>query len=358
MRRRLAGVGSGGTFLGVRARFDLLTRRVSALDLAAARWLAAALLLPLSLAACGGSSDPKNVPANAAAIVGAEPITRAALASVVASTRRADELKGRAFPAAGTADFRVERNKLLDGLVEEAEFEQHAHSQFGIEIDDAQVERELEQLRSRTSAGSEKLFKQALAQQGLTEEQVRARFRRQLLGEAVFAKLSADASVSGDEIERYYNDHHAGYEQPATRRVSHILVTTRAEADEVERRLRNGADFAALAKRYSIDTATAPSGGALARIAKGQTLPAFDRAAFSLKTNAVSEPVHTKTGWHIIRATSDVTPATTTPLAAVRSTIESALLTTKRQNALEDWAKETRKAYAPRVRYAPEFGPA
>ena len=281
------------------------------------RLLAAALVLPSRSSACGGEGGSKDVPANAVALVGDEPITRPRSPRC---SRRAGGCTGRAaFPAAGTAAFRTARNRLLDQLVEEAEFEQHARSQFGIVIGDAQVERQLDQLRARTSAGSEARFREALAQQGLTEAQVRARIRQQLLGEAVFARLSAQASVSDDEIERYYRSHLKGYERPATRRVSHILVPTRAQADELERKLRNGADFAALAKRYSIDAATAASGGVLAGgIARGQTLPAFDRVAFSLKTNAISAPVRTQSGWEIIEATSDVTPGTTTPLSAVR----------------------------------------
>ena len=193
----------------------------------------------------------------------------------------------------------------------------------------------------------------------MTETQVRAQLRKQLLGEALFPKLSAEASVSDDEIEHWYKGHLKGYERPATRRVRHILVPTRAQADELERKLRAGADFAALARRYSIDTATAATGGVLAgSIVQGQTLPAFDRVAFSLKTNAISAPVRTASGWHIIQAISDVTPKTTTPLSSVRPTIEAALLSTKRQNALGTWVRETRAAYAKRVLYARGFGPA
>jgi len=316
----------------------------------------AALLLALALAGCGGGGS-KKVPPNAVAIVGDEPITRATFAAVLAANRESDRLRGQAFPAAGTADFRAARNKILEGLVQEAELEQHAKSQFGIVIGDAQVERQIEQLRARTSGGSEAAFRAALAQQGVTETQVRARIRQQLLGEAVFARLSAEASVSDDEVERYYRSHLRGYDRPATRRVRHILVRTRAQADELERELRTGADFAALARRNSIDASTAPSGGALA-ITRGQTRPAFDRVAFSLETNAISSPVRTQSGWEIVQATSDVTPATTTPLSSVRPEIEAALLSTKRQNALGDWARETQAAYAKKVVYAPGFGPA
>ena len=317
--------------------------------------LAAALLLPLLLAACGGSDGPGKVPASAVALVGDEPIARATFVSALAAGRR---LQGPAFPDAGTAAFTTARNKLLDQFVQEAELRQHARSQFGIEIGDAQVERQLEQLRERTSAGSEARFKEALAQQGLTEERARARIRQQLLAKDVLARLTAQASVSDDEIERYYKSHLEGYERPATRGVSHILVPTRARADELERKLRNGAGFAALAKRYSTDALTAASGGVLAGgIARGQTLPAFDRVAFSLKTDAISAPVRTQSGWEIIKATSGVTPGTTTPLSDVRPAIEAELLSTKRQGALEQWVHETRKAYASRVVYAPGFGP-
>ncbi len=323
------------------------------------RLLPAALLLLVALAGCGGGGGSKEVPANAVAIVGDEPITRAAFASMLAAKRQSERLKGQAFPAVGTADFRTARDRLLDQLVQESQLEQHAESQFGIEIGDAEVERQLEQLRTRTSGGSEANFKKALAQQGLTEAQVRWQIRQRLLGAAVFARLSAQASVSDDEVQRYYRNHLIGYKQPATRRVRHILVPTRAQADDLERKLRAGADFAALARRYSIDTATAASGGVLpGGIVQGQTLPAFDRVAFSLKTDAISAPVQTQSGWHIIEATSAVTPGTTTPLSEVRPTIEAALLSTKRQNALGQWVRETRTAYEGRVVYASGFGPA
>ena len=298
------------------------------------------------------------MPANAVVLVGDEPITRAEFASVLAANRQSYRLKGQVFPAVGTADFRTARNKLLDQLVQESEVEQHARSQLG----------SCRRRAGRTAAGAapgthvrrlRARFREALAQQGLTELQVRARIRQQLLGEALFARLSAEASVSDDEVERYYGNHLKGYERPATRRVRHILVRTRAEADELERKLRAGADFAALARRYSTDAATASSGGVLAGgIMQGQTLPAFDRVAFSLKTNAISAPVRTQSGWHIIQATGDVTPGTTTPLSEVRSTIEAALLSSKRQNALGQWVDETRAAYAKRVVYAPGSRPA
>jgi parvulin-like peptidyl-prolyl isomerase len=336
--------------LRVRARFDFPTRRVSRL------FRISALLLPIVLAACGGDGGPKAVPADAVALVGNEPIARSALVAELAANRRAAGLKGAQFPAAGTKAYATARNKAVDELVQEAELKQRAKSQFGITIGDEQVDRQVAQLRTRAAAGSEARFRRVLAQQGLTEGRLRERLRQQLLGEAVFTRLSADTSVSEDDIEQYYRSHRKGYERPATRQVSHILVATRAQADGLERKLRNGADFAALAKRYSNDTATARAGGVMSgAITRGETIPAFDRVAFSLKTNEVSQPFHTASGWEIVEATSDVTPESATPLSEVHSTIEAALLTAKRQNALDDWARETRRKHAKRVVYAEGF---
>ena len=84
---------------------------------------------------------------------------------------------------------------------------------------------------------------------------------------------------------------------PKTREVRHILVNSKSLADTIETKLKNGASFAALAKKYSKDTGSAAQGGKLC-VAHGgtsgacqQTVPPFDKAAFSLKTDELSQPV-------------------------------------------------------------------
>jgi peptidyl-prolyl cis-trans isomerase SurA len=65
--------------------------------------------------------------------------------------------------------------------------------------------------------------------------------------------------------------------------------------------LMNGADFSELARRVSQDQGSAPSGGELPGLSKGQTLPAFDAAAFALKEGEISRPVLTEVGYHVIK---------------------------------------------------------
>lgn len=83
----------------------------------------------------------------------------------------------------------------------------------------------------------------------------------------------------------------------------HILVGTEAQAKDIIKQLKNGADFATLAKKDSTDKATAAqNGGDLGWFKKADMLPEFSNAAFSMKKGQISDvPVHTQFGWHVIQ---------------------------------------------------------
>jgi len=81
----------------------------------------------------------------------------------------------------------------------------------------------------------------------------------------------------------------------------HILVADQATANTVEQKLKDGGDFAALAKQYSTDTGSKDNGGDLGWFGKGQMIPEFEQAAFSLQAGQISPPVQTQYGWHIIQ---------------------------------------------------------
>jgi peptidyl-prolyl cis-trans isomerase C len=80
----------------------------------------------------------------------------------------------------------------------------------------------------------------------------------------------------------------------------HILVATEGEAKDIEAQLKNGADFAKLAKEKSKDPGAA-EGGDLGYFTKDQMVPEFAEAAFKLDKGQVSDPVKTQFGWHIIK---------------------------------------------------------
>ena len=83
-------------------------------------------------------------------------------------------------------------------------------------------------------------------------------------------------------------------------KTSHILVKTQDEAKELRTRILAGEDFAKLAEKFSF-CPSGKRGGALGYITKGQTVPTFEEAAFSMQEDEISEPVKTEFGWHLIK---------------------------------------------------------
>jgi len=126
--------------------------------------------------------------------------------------------------------------------------------------------------------------------------------------------------------------------------VRHILVTKKALADSLYQQVKSGGNFAKLAKQYSKDPGSAANGGKLT-VSKGQTVPAFDKAAFSLKNGEISQPVHTQYGYHIIQALSAIKPAATTSLAQVRASIKQQLEQQKKNDKITKWLEDTKKGY-------------
>jgi hypothetical protein len=114
---------------------------------------------------------------------------------------------------------------------------------------------------------------------------------------AVRTALSG-VSISDDSLRKYFEENKADFGKNC---VSHILVKTKAEADAVMTRLKNGEDFAAVAKDVSIDTGSGAKGGDLGCNPKGVFVPEFDEAASTQPVGQLSDPpVQTQYGFHVI----------------------------------------------------------
>ncbi len=92
-------------------------------------------------------------------------------------------------------------------------------------------------------------------------------------------------------------------------------------------------------------------------ISRGQTVPEFDKVSFDLATGALSKPVKTQYGYHVIQAVSDVRKAKTTPLDTVRASIKTTLLQQKRNEAMQSWVTDLQNRYKGKVSYAAGFEP-
>jgi parvulin-like peptidyl-prolyl isomerase len=301
------------------------------------------VLAGLLAAGCGGSSSPKAVPSDGVALVGDQTITKEQYNRLLNQARSSFKSQKRPFPKQGSEEFKALQDQAIQYLVQRSEFQQKADD-LGVEVSDAQVDKRLQQIKTQYFGGKEANYRKQLKQQGLTEEQVREDVRAQLLSEAIFKKVTADVKVTDADVSKYYKDHKTQYEQPATRDVRHILVNSKGLADRLYAQLKSGGDFAALAKKYSKDPGSAAQGGKLT-ISKGQTVPEFDKAAFSLKKNQLSKPIKTQYGWHIIQPLSDVRPAKQTPFAQVKESIKQQLQQEKRNKAMTEWVDDTKKDF-------------
>jgi peptidyl-prolyl cis-trans isomerase D len=110
--------------------------------------------------------------------------------------------------------------------------------------------------------------------------------------------------LTDDDIRAAYDSEVASASEESERRARHILVATSDDAlekaTEIKARIDGGDDFAALAKEFSDDIASRENGGDLGFAPKGTFTPEFELALDSLAQNAVSEPVETQYGYHII----------------------------------------------------------
>ena len=299
--------------------------------------------LALVAAGCGGTSTAK-LSSDDAAVVGSQAITKDQFQELMVRAKASYDTQKKPFPKAGTTEYEQLKGQAVTYLIQQAEFEQEADA-MGIKVTDDKVTKSLESLKKKFYGGNEERYQKALKQQGLTEDQAKVATRSQLISEALFKKVTGSVTVSKEEIKAYYTSHKSQYVQPATRDVRHILVTKKDLADKLYAQLRSGASFAALAKRYSKDPGSAANGGKLT-ISKGQTVPAFDKTAFSLKKGELSPPVHTQYGYHIIEALSAVKPAQTTALTkVVQSSIKTQLEQQRKNEAMTKWVETKRKSY-------------
>jgi parvulin-like peptidyl-prolyl isomerase len=170
--------------------------------------------------------------------------------------------------------------------------------------------------------------------------------------------VTANVKVTDADVKAYYNSHKSTYATAASRDVRHILVNNKKLADQLYAQIvaAKASNFASLAKKYSKDPGSAKLGGKLT-VTKGQTVAPFDKVAFTLKTNAISKPVHTQYGWHIIQALSAIKPAKQTPLAQVSASIKSTLAQTKKTDAMNKWVADVKKEFAKKIRYQAGYEP-
>jgi len=316
--------------------------------------LAAAALAVITVVAAG-CGDTDEVPTGAVAVVDGTPVQKSTLDELLTRTKKTYAAQKRQFPKAGTTQYQSLQQQAVAFLVQREEYAREA-DKLGVKVTDAQIQKEVDNVKKQYFGGDQKKFEAGLKAQSYTLEALRADARAQLVSQGIYKDITNGVKVSDGEAQQFYDQNIDRYRVADSREVRHILVKTKSEADKLRGELENGASFATLAKENSLDPGSKEQGGKLT-VSKGQTVEAFDKAAFSLDTNEISEPVKTQYGYHIIQPLTAVKKGRVTPFTEVRSQIKSQLVQQKKSTAVSDWVAKVEKSYKDKVQYAAGYEP-
>ncbi len=210
-----------------------------------------------------------------------------------------------------------------------------------VPLPDTEVDGRVNQVKSQFP--DEAAFTAALAQRQMTPDKLRSEIKQQMQAmKLVEMEIVPTVTVTEADCNDFYAKNPDKFQEPEAVHVSHILIRVPENADEAAKKkarteaqtvlaqLKKGGDFAALAKQHSQDPGSAANGGDLGFVAKGQTTPAFDEAAFKLKAGQLSGLVESPFGFHIIKMVAH-RDARVVPLQEVKPQVEQFLKNQKTQ---------------------------
>jgi len=206
------------------------------------------------------------------------------------------------------------RQDILKRLIEDKLLVNEARK-LNIEITDAEVTEKLEE--SQNKMGGKENFEGALLEQGLTMNDVKKRYKEQLMARKfVEQKVNYTIGITPIEAKQYYEAHKKEFVQPEAVRLRNILIRTGAGvtpekalelAREIMRRLKEGGAFEGLAKEYS-EGPNADEGGLMDYSRKGDLMPAVEKEVFHLKQGEMTGIIKTDLGYHIFKVEERLEP--------------------------------------------------
>ncbi len=185
----------------------------------------------------------------------------------------------------------------------------------------------------------EQLIQQTLiAQQSATAQSPRIRLGLENEERLLVAAQAIDAMsselVTDEAIKAAYDAQFANVEMGFEYNASHILVETKEAAEKLVERANAGEDFAELAKEASTGP-SGPNGGSLGWFGKGMMVPPFEQAVVAMEAGAISGPVQTDFGWHVIKL-NETRPVSAPELDSVREEIATEIQQTMVSQKIEE----------------------
>ncbi|HLO25243.1 MAG TPA: peptidylprolyl isomerase [Geobacteraceae bacterium] len=282
-----------------------------------------------------------------AAVVNGELITTYELDKEAASiVKNADKRPG---PTLEKAEIRAAAlNQLIDKKLVAQKIKE-----LDIKVSDEEVRQAIDDVKKQNNLSPEALVA-ALNAQGLSFDQYKTQIREQmehlrLMSQEVRSKIQ----VGEKEMQEYYEANYKSYSEEMFQ-ARHIFFSIGQKAPEsdvkritataasVLQEIRNGKDFAELAKKYSDDASTAKDGGDLGTFRKGEMLPDIEQVLERMKPGEVSDLVKTAAGLHIIKLEKRFVKSTKT-FDDAKGEIEETLYKKKSEERFRQWSADLKK---------------
>ncbi len=228
----------------------------------------------------------------------------------------------------------VMKEKVLDMLVDIKIQEQEA-AKAGITATDDEINAEVE--KARNYFDSQEKFDEFLTSQKMTMDYLKDSIRKDILVNKLKEKLTADASVTDEDVAAYYASNQSQF---MSIKASHILITDEEKAKEVLQKVKDGENFNDLALQYSEDPSAKENKGDLGYFRKGDMVPEFESAAFALQTGQISNLVKTDYGYHIIKMEDKKIDKLEDVAAELKVSLLDNKKDTQYQSLLEDMRKK------------------
>ncbi len=274
------------------------------------------------------------------------------LDEVMTGIKSAAAMRNQAIPP---AQMKLIEGQMLDRLIQVQLLLQKATDAdraAGTKLAEAQMKTLLER------AGSQEALNRQFTALGISMAQLKARLVQEGTAQAALER-ELKVTVTDAEARKFYDDHPAEFEQPEMVRVAQIFLSThdpltgaelsdtdkaakKKEIEDILKRARSGVNFSNLVEQYSEDPGSKDKGGVYT-IARGQTLPEFEAAAFSLNTNQISDVVTSASGYHLIKLLEKI-PAKKLDYATVAGDLKRVLIQQKAAKLSPPYLAALRKA--------------
>ena len=285
-----------------------------------------------------------------------------------AKATRMDELKQQ-FPSDWQSKWPEAQKDLLRDLIDRQLLLEKG-KELGITGETETIKR-LNQMRQQMGLATMEDLENEAKKQGISFEDFKEQIRvgavtEQVIGQEVGSKIH----ITSEEVQQFYKDHQKELEGPEAVSLSEILFSTQPKqkpdenakdkqdqqppqedpavlqaaekkAQDAEQQLKNGADFAELAKKVS-DAETASQGGVLGTFKRGELAKELEDKTFALKSGQVTEPIRTRQGFIILKV-DDHHPAGVPPLSEVEKRIENAIYSQKVEPAARAYLEKLRE---------------